>query len=134
MIVDSVMDDLYACADSFNEMISWLIEVKCVWGGYPDVSASYLTPDSQVILQIFHHNIHLAINPRILSKKHAFFIYAASKQMDIDLDDLLFVEIVTCMKNLWRVKLRFGRVPFEWPLVLGSLIYCMLKQQGVPIV
>ena len=54
--------------------------------------------------------------------------------MDIDLANLLFAEIVACLKNLWRVKPRLGRVPFEGPLVLGSLIYRMLKQQGIPMV
>ena len=46
MIADSVMDDPRACAYSFVEIISQLTGVKCVWGGYPDVSASYLTPDN----------------------------------------------------------------------------------------
>ena len=36
----------------------------------------------------------------ILSKKYAFFIYATNKQKDIDLADMLFAEIVACMKNL----------------------------------
>lgn len=134
MVANSIMDDPQSCAKIVYEMIAWLAVVPCAWGKYRDIASTYLTLDNQVLLQMFHQDILAAANPRVLSKKDICFVYTTSKQMDIYLVDIMFAKKVACLKNLWRIMPRYGRVSFEGPFVFRSLFYQMLEQQGMPIV
>lgn len=73
--------DHRSCADNINEMATWLAGVLYAWGKYRVISALYLTPDNQVLLQIFHHNIHILLQtlgsyPR---KMHTSFMQLANR-------------------------------------------------------
>lgn len=127
-LFDSVLNDLESCVNNFDEIVSCVTSMLCIWGDYPAISTTYLSPDHQVLLLIYHHNVHLAANPRTLSKKNSYFVYTMSMQIDVALADVLIAKIVAYMKKIWKVIPRCGQVPFKGPFVLGSLIYLMLKQ------
>lgn len=92
-----------------------------------------LMSDHRAHIQIINHNIRPTVDPVVLTRRNSYIIYALSKLMDIDLADVLYSEIVTCITNIWKPKAKRGPIPFKNPFVIGSMIYCMLKKQGVPL-
>lgn len=94
------MDDPRLFATSIHEIGSWLTGKPYMWKGNHSISEASLILDHQALLQIINHNIRPTTDLTVLPGRNSYFIYAASKLTDINLTDVLYREIVTCINNI----------------------------------